>query len=143
MLRERGGDSPSPSFLPMYGAGFHRAKNGNNLTPANWLYIHPPLPQHPCDMICIQDSNVRSTGQKLKAFYGRSRKISRTSQRLDTQINYLSRRIQASMLYEKAESKNAKSREANATQARIRHEQRLEARRAKAQAKLSHPQYQL
>jgi len=46
------------------------------------------------------------------------------------------------MLYERAEKKNAEVREANATQARIRHEQRLEARRAKAQAKLSHPQYQ-
>jgi len=47
------------------------------------------------------------------------------------------------MLYEKAERKNAEARQANATEARIRHEQRLEHRRAKAQAKLSHPQYQL
>lgn len=93
--------------------------------------------------VCIQDARVRSTGQTLKAFYGKSRKISRTTRRLDAQIDYLSRRIQTSMLYEKAERKNAEAREANATKARIRHEQRLEYRRAKAQAKLSHPQYQL
>jgi len=93
--------------------------------------------------VCTQDTRVRSTGQKVKAFYGRSRKISRTSQRLDSQLDYLSKRIQTSMLYEQAERKNAQAREANATQARIRHEQRLEYRRAKAQAKLSHPKYQL